>query len=592
MIRRVSKIFLSIFLLSVFLFPLSGLEAQAGSATLFLSPSSGSYNLNRTFSVKVMVNSGGGVGINAAEGNIKFDNSLLSVSKLDDSGSIFKLWTTDPTFSNGGGTISFGGGSPGAYKGNAGEIFSITFKTKSIGTAQVNFNSGIVLAADGKGTNVFGGFGNASYLIKEEEDKKPKKEEKTKLDEGDKPKRMGIKPPLPEIESLSHPEEDTWYSNNTPEFKWKLLADLSGVSFLIDQKNISDPGNEADGIIESKIFENIPDGENYFHIKYGNSSGWGPIAHKKFLVDITSPESFSISLDTLGDNTNPIPHLVFKTVDETSGIEYFSININDEILKIGVNEVSKGYYQPEPLSPGEYNVEISAVDRADNKTSAAINFIINPLKAPIITSIPKILNKKDELIIQGTSFYPNVTVKVYIEEKGKDRIEGSVKTDDAGNWSYFHKGDISKGNYEVWAKLIDERGAQSLDSTRYLMSVVSPSIVCEYGIFIIIFLLIIIILLILYIVYLRNTFNEEKLRIERETEEVKNKLSKIFAALRDEVDELIQLADKKPGLSESERRVKEKLQESLDISEEFISKEVDDVEKEIKVFKKKEDGLK
>ena len=55
------------------------------------------------------------------------------------------------------------------------------------------------------------------------------------------------------------------------------------------------------------------------------------------------------------------------------------------------------------------------------------------------------------------------------------------------------------------------------------------------------------------------------------------------------MDELIELADKRPGLSETERRIKEKLQESLDISEEFISKEVEDVEKEIKP-KKKEDA--
>ena len=587
MFRRISKIFLSVFLLSIFLFPFSGLKAQAGSATLFLSPSTGSYDLNKTFIVKVMVNSGGGVGINAAEGNIKFDNSLLSVSRVDDSNSVFSLWTTDPTFSNGAGTVTFGGGSPGAYKGSAGEIFSITFKTKAIGTADAKFTSGIILAADGKGTNVFGGFGNGSYVVKEAEVEEPKEVEKPKLDEGEKPKSTGIKPPLPEIESLTHPEDDVWYSNNAPEFKWKLLADLSGVSFLIDQKNISDPGNTADGIVESQIFEDISDGENYFHIKYGNSSGWGLTAHKKFLVDVTSPKKFSISLDTLGDATNPTPRFMFKTEDETSGIEYFSVSINDQTIKVNPSEVTQGYYKPEPLTPGEYNVQIVAVDKAENKASSTINFIIDPLKAPIITSIPKVLNKKDELIIQGTSFYPNVTVKVYIEAKGKDPIEASVKTDDAGNWSYFHKGDIDKGNYEVWTKLIDERGAESLDSTRYLMSVVSPSIVCEYGIFIIIFLLIIIILLILYIAYLRNTFNEEKMRIKRETEEVKNKLSKIFAALRDEVDELIQLADKKPGLSESERRVKEKLQESLDISEEFIAKEVDDIEKEIKISKKK-----
>ena len=65
------------------------------------------------------------------------------------------------------------------------------------------------------------------------------------------------------------------------------------------------------------------------------------------------------------------------------------------------------------------------------------------------------------------------------------------------------------------------------------------------------------------------------------------KMGKIFYALREEVDELMELADKKAGLSESERRVKEKLQESLDISEEFIGKEIDDVEKEILLPKKK-----
>ena len=86
-----------------------------------------------------------------------------------------------------------------------------------------------------------------------------------------------------------------------------------------------------------------------------------------------------------------------------------------------------------------------------------------------------------------------------------------------------------------------------------------------------------------------NEFNPDRLVIMvNDQGEVKNKLGKIFAALREEVDELIELADKKPGLSEPERRIKEKLRESLDISEEFISKEVDDVEKEIKMKKKEE----
>jgi len=151
-----------------------------------------------------------------------------------------------------------------------------------------------------------------------------------------------------------------------------------------------------------------------------------------------------------------------------------------------------------------------------------------------------------------------------------------------GKW-YFHKERLEKGNYEVWAKIIDKRGAQSLDSTRHLITVVSPSIICLYGWWIMVLFLLIIVILVLYILYQRNSFNEEKNRIKKENDEVKSKLSKIFAALREEVDELIELADKKPGYSEPERKIKERLQESLDISEEFIAKEVADVDKEIKL---------
>ena len=48
----------------------------------------------------------------------------------------------------------------------------------------------------------------------------------------------------------------------------------------------------------------------------------------------------------------------------------------------------------------------------------------------------------------------------------------------------------------------------------------------------------------------------------------------------------MELADKKTGLSESEKRVKDKLQDALDISEEFIGKEIEDVNKEIHLKKR------
>src|SRR3989339_518636 len=514
------RIFLLIFLYSAcfsfFIFPVA---AQESKATLFLSPASGNYTVNKSFVVKVMVNSGEGVGINAAEGVINYDPSYVLVSKLSNASSIFKLSTTDPTFSNSDGKITFGGGSPGAYKGSAGEIFNITFTAKKSGLANVTFSSGIVLAADGKGTNVFGGFGHGKYTISEGAASQEKPVTPTPPEE-EKPK--GLLPPTPEVSSETHPIEDVWYSNNEPEFSWKLLADLVGVSFEIDTEEKTESTAKIEGVLESYKFEPQDDGEFYFHIRYRNKFGSGQSSHRKLLIDATPPNPFFIT-----------------------------------------------------------------VDKDGNAASSSATFIIEPLKAPIITSIPKVIINKDELIIRGTSFYPQINVELFIGKDEKSMKSFMTQTDNEGNWSYFHKEKLEKGDYEIWARLIDNRGAKSLDSTKYLLTVVSPGIIESFGWLIIVILLIIIIILILYILYQRNKYILEKRRIKQETEEMKSKLGKIFAALREEVDELIELADQRPGLSESERRVKEKLQESLDISEEFITKEVEDVEKEIKLKERK-----
>ncbi len=586
MMRRTVKIFLIIFLFNLINLTMMSSSANAAGATLFISPGSGDKIVNKNFTVKVMVNSGGDPGINAAEGVIKYDSSALLVTAVNKGSSIFNLWTTEPTFSNTSGIISFGGGSPSSYKGNAGSIFTVTFTPKKVGETEVNFTSGLVLAADGKGTNVFSGFGNAKFNIKEEEKKEEPKKEEPKKQEEEK-KSTGIQPPLPEISTKTHSDENVWYSNNDPEFSWKILPDLIGVSYMVTDSAISDPGPKTDGVVESAIIEDQADGEWYFHLKYRNNYGWGPIAHKKFMVDVTPPEKFDIALDTGGDSTNPSPKLKFTTTDKTSGIDSYMAIIDGRKVMLEKGDVSKGYYEIDPVDPKSHTVQIIAIDKAGNSASSSISFIVDPLKAPIITSIPKVINKKDELIIQGTSFYPNIMVEIFISKGGNDPDIYTTKTDDNGNWSYFHKKRFEDGNYDVWARLIDDRGAKSLNSAKYLLIVEPLSIIERYGLLIIIILLLIIILESLYIYYITKKYNEERSRIMRETLEVKTKLGKIFAALREEVDELIQMADKKQGLSDSERRVKERLQESLDISEEFINKEVEDVEKEIKMPKGK-----
>ena len=126
--------------------------SSAWAASLSLSPATGVYTTGQTFTTRVIVNTNN-ASVNAADGTIKFSPNELSVVSVS-KGSVFNLWTAEPSFSNSAGTISFSGGTPSGYKGGAGTVLNVTFRTKGAGTSKVNFTNGSVLAADGLGTNV------------------------------------------------------------------------------------------------------------------------------------------------------------------------------------------------------------------------------------------------------------------------------------------------------------------------------------------------------------------------------------------------------------------------------------------------------
>jgi len=199
----------------------------------------------------------------------------------------------------------------------------------------------------------------------------------------------------------------------------------------------------------------------------------------------------------------------------------------------------------------------------------------------VISEMPAVINKGDELPIQGTCFYSNATIIVYISKEGKNVKTLETKTDADGNWTYFQKNELAKGDYYVSAKVVDFRGAESNESAKKVLKVQAPSIICAYGLWIIIFLILVIISLIVLMLYLGRQRKKQRDRVVREAHELEKRLNEIFFALKEEVNELMELADKKSGFSESEKRVRDKINEALDISQEFISKEIKDVEKEI-----------
>lgn len=587
------KIFFSllIFLLAGFLYSPAFFvdQAQAASASLLISPSTGNFSVGNKFTAKILVNSGGGNGINAAEGALKYNPAYLKVDSVS-KGSIFSLWTQDPVFSNSAGTISFGGGSPSAYKGSTGVIVTVVFTVLKAGDTDVSFTSGLVLANDGMGTNILSGMSSAKYSVAAavvtpvtpvattttpQETKKPVTAEP-------KTEEKGILPPAPEVVSTTHPKEDVWYPNNNPEFKWKLLADVIAVSVLITDKADSDPGNDSEGVIESKSFDNIKNGAWWIHAKFKNKFGWSQITHRKFQIDSEAPEMFVIKIDDKNDPTNPTPVFDFETFDKVSGIDRYKLNINGETKELTTFDFKKNPYVSTILPPGDNQIDVVAFDKAGNAASTSRKFIVEPLKMPIISDMPKtLISGKEDLIIRGTSFYPQATVKVFIGKVGKDPEITDVQTDAEGNWSFFSKKKYDIGDYEVWTQLVDNRGAQSFATNKNILVVIKPSIIQAYGWLIILILFIAVLVELASIITMRIRFIEERIRIKKETEETKNVVQKVFHALKEELDEQLEFADNRKGLSESERRVKERLQDALDVAQEFIDKEIADTQKEI-----------
>lgn len=147
-------------LIAVFAFPYS-----VFADTLSLSPSSGSYTVGQTFSVRVLVSSPNQA-INAISGVLSFPREQLQVTSISKVGSIVSLWVQEPTFSNSAGTVSFEGvvPNPGFSRSN-GTAVTVNFRVVAPGTANIRFNSGSLLANDGLGTNILRNLGSASFTF-------------------------------------------------------------------------------------------------------------------------------------------------------------------------------------------------------------------------------------------------------------------------------------------------------------------------------------------------------------------------------------------------------------------------------------------
>ena len=219
--------------------------------------------------------------------------------------------------------------------------------------------------------------------------------------------------------------------------------------------------------------------------------------------------------------------------------------------------------------------------------STAHRKVLIALDAPIITDFPETAQVGDVLLIKGTSKYPDATVTVFVKKEGEEPSSKDVKTDKDGNWLFIYNKSLEQATYEVWVEITGNQGAKSMLTEKItLAAALSPlmkfsKMAIDY-LSTMITLAVLVIVLVLIILYGGYQVYYWRERIRRETREAKRSIARAFQILEKEIREQVEYFDKKPGLSKKEKEIHKRLQRTLDISKEFITKEIKDILKELK----------
>ena len=127
-------------------------KAEQTGTKMHIEPSELTIEADKNFTIDVIVESEEAV--NAFAGVLNFDEAILEVDRILYNTSIADLWTQEPWFAKGDGTITFAGGTtkPGGFVGK-GSLLTVVFKGKSETTTPLSLTSIRILKHDGLGTD-------------------------------------------------------------------------------------------------------------------------------------------------------------------------------------------------------------------------------------------------------------------------------------------------------------------------------------------------------------------------------------------------------------------------------------------------------
>ncbi len=575
--RNVMKKLLPLFISVVSLF---SLPIAAWAASISLSPATGVYTSGSTFTVQVRVNTGGAA-INAADGTISYNPRELSVVSVS-KGSVFNLWTSEPSFSNSAGTVSFSGGSPTGYTGSGGTVISITFRALTSGSSKVSMTNGSVLAADGRGTNVLTSMSGGTYTLS------------AVTSQPDPEVIVEYVPPAntpgaPSVSSATHKDQEAWHTAKTAELSWNLPSDITAVRTLLSSSQNAVPTKVYDSPIRTISIPDLPEGVSYFHIQFRNEDGWGRIARYRLAVDSKKPEGMTLSLTDDADLTRGEQTLVIGGTNEGSPLTRYKLQV-DGGQPIESSEWPKdNRIALSALPPGYHTAVLEVFDAAGNSEVLTTAFTIQSFDKPVFIDPPTRISEGMIPVFRGQT-RKNSEVRITVTPGTAESVTYTVRSDGDGNFAFFPDRGFSSGAYRLIAEATDEHGAVSAPSDEVRFIVERPGYIAV-GMFVISVLSLLIpiiglaVLLALGAWYSLHRWRSLRSNVGRESVEAVSILHTEFAnlryAFRTQVEQL-SAARKTKKLTKGEVELAAAFEAALSQAEGRVTKEMEDVTKLVK----------
>lgn len=569
--KKYNKIKLKYLAVFIFLVIISFLFTnKTNAASLSFSPNQTTVSVGNIISLKVITNTDN-KSINNAEASIQFPVDILEVVSITKNSSIFTLWVEEPSFSNITGKINFNGGLPTpGYTGQGGQIATITFKAKKIGTASIIFTDAAIRENDGLGTNILTSKNSAIIQIGNVKE----------IEIPTTPSDKNVAPAKPVIVSDTHPDQDFWYKNDTANFSWKIPGGVTSIKTLFSKDPIATPTISYDNSVTRKTLNNLSDGISYFHLRFFSAIGASPIAHYKIKIDSTPPLLFTPTIRREeGQNL-----IKLNAEDVISGIDYYTIQIDtDSPLKISKNDlINNDEYVLPVQKEGSHSLIILAYDKAGNYTESKATFESLPITSPVLSLSSKEITTGESVTIFGKTDYPGKQVNIVVENDNKEigRYIQTTKTD--GTFEVTTDKITTVGTINVWAETVFSDVIKSTPSSKVYLKVnetavvrVALSIVFPLLYIIIILILILIILIILYLGWHRY-FGLKK-KIEIESKETTIEVHRAMILLKEELNNQLMMLERVKtdrSLNEKEEEVFNEIKNNVDEIDEFVEKKL------------------